>query len=1079
MTGFADRVLLLLVALIALGATGGISTAAAVSVPLGFQDTLVAGSLSQPATLAFSPDGRLFIGEKASGKIRIVENGTLLPTPFLDLTQLVPPGTALDNYFERGLLGIAFDPAFATNGFVYLYHTLCTQPSSGTCAGGASKNRVIRVHALGNVTDGAPPVVILDGIDSDAGNHNAGWIDFGPVDHALYVATGDGGSDHTKSQNLGSLSGKVLRLEADGSIPTDNPYFGSPTARGEIWAAGLRNPWRCRFRDDGRLLCADVGQDTWEELDVIFEANNYGWPTVEGPFTLAQYPSFTPPILWYGHNGADAAIMGGDFGAKTDFPGDYADSYFFGDYALGVIRRVILDATGTAVVAPAEDFATAIGKNTLTDIVAGPDGALYYTRILDGDVHRILLVTGNHSPVAVASPAVSMGNPPFTVNFDASASSDADGDPLTFTWNFGDATAAGSGVAPSHQYTQRGRYTVTLTASDGMPAPGPGTATATVIVGTPPEVSITQPLDGTSFDAGATIPLVGSASDVEDGAIDPASLTWKIVFHHSDHTHPFIDALAASPNSFDTADSGETSADVGYEIILSATDSDGMTGSASVFLVPHTVTLTFATLPPGLSMTLDGEPFQTPFDVTSVVGMLRTIGAPDTLGLTFQGWSDGGAASHVITAPANPATYIATFATAAPTALATPTVATPTLSTPTLAVTPADTGSGAASTPVRTSTPSPSRTATPTSPAATATPRPSATPSSTVPATPAPTVTPLGLTDPSAARSADACQRTIATAILGGSRSILTTLAKCTSAVQLCVQTDPDDPSCLPKARAQCLKAIGAIAGATTKIVAGVRKRCTDVTQVMDAFGLGYAGLAADCAAHGDPAADVAGLATCLARRSRCTAEHLFQLEVPRAGELLQLADVGLPADSCIVSLGGTGTGVAAADAKPLVQCATSIGKAATTYASARASTLGDCTTALFTCVQRKPAPADFTTCLTKAGATCARAADTSADDAKLRSTVETRCGESLLPFATLRAAAAANLDGVAGACAANGVADLQSLASFESCLAHQHQCLAADLVRTAVPRAAELLALVGRTLGPSDCPAEALPAAP
>jgi len=295
-------------------------------VPLGFQDTLVAGSLSQPATLAFSPDGRLFIGEKASGKIRIVENGTLLPTPFLDLTQLVPPGTALDNYSERGLLGIAFDPAFATNGFVYLYHTLCTQPSNGTCAGGASKNRVIRVHAVGNVTDGAAPVVILDGIDSDAGNHNAGWIDFGPVDHALYVATGDGGSDHTKSQNLGCLSGKVLRLETDGSIPTDNPYFGSPTARGEIWAAGLRNPWRCRFRNDGRLLCADVGQDTWEEVDVIFEANNYGWPTVEGPFTLAQFPTFTPPILWYGHNGADAAIMGGDFGAKTDFPGDYADS---------------------------------------------------------------------------------------------------------------------------------------------------------------------------------------------------------------------------------------------------------------------------------------------------------------------------------------------------------------------------------------------------------------------------------------------------------------------------------------------------------------------------------------------------------------------------------------------------------------------------------------------------------------------------------------------------------------------------------------------------------------------------------
>ncbi|HEY2387115.1 MAG TPA: PQQ-dependent sugar dehydrogenase [Candidatus Binatia bacterium] len=1044
------------------------------SVPLGFQDGIVASGLSQPAVLAFAPDGRLFIGEKASGKIRVVENGSLLPTPFLDVTQLVPPGTALDSYFERGLLGIAFDPAFATNGFVYVYHTLCKQPVSGGCASGASKNRVIRVHAVGDTADGAAPVVVLDDIDSDAGNHNAGWIDFSPVDHALYVATGDGGSDHTKSQNLASLSGKILRLEADGSVPTDNPYYGSPTARGEVWAAGFRNPWRCRFRDDGRLLCADVGQDTWEEVNVVFEADNYGWPTVEGPSTLAQFPAFTPPIYWYGHNGADAAIMGGDFGAKTAFPGDYADSYFFGDYALGVIRRVVLDATGTSVVAPAEDFATGIGANTLTEVVAGPDGALYYTRILDGDVHRIVLITGNHSPVALAAPADTMGNPPLTLNFDASGSSDADGDPLTFTWDFGDGSPHATGVAPSHQYTQRGRYTVTLTANDGMPAPGPGTATATVVVGTPPEVSITQPLDGSAFDAGTTIPLAGNATDIEDGPIDPASLVWKIVFHHSDHTHPFIDALPSSPNSFATADSGETSPDVGYQIILSATDSDGMTGSASVSIVPHTVALTFETLPPGLSTTLDGEPFETPFAVTSVVGMQRAIGVPGAPGATFQGWSDGGAASHVVVAPAQPTTWVATFATAAPTAAAsvTPVAPTPTSAAP--SASPAATGSGA---PASTASPIASPVATASATPSPTAPAPSATPTLTAVPTPIPTATTLGLADPTAARSADACQRAVAQAALGASRGVLSALARCTSAVQRCVQSTPDDPSCLPKARAQCLKATGAATAATAKMTADVQKRCTDVARMTDAHGLGFAAVAADCAAHGDPAGDVAGLARCLARRSRCAAERLLQLEVPRAGELLELADVGLPADTCLVDQGGTGTHVDAAGAKALVQCTAAVGKAAATYVGARGGALGDCATALFTCVQRKPAPADFAACLGKAGSACARAANVAADDAKLRGAIDGRCGETKVPFTTLRSAAAANLDGAAGECAANGVADVQSLALFESCVAQQHQCLAADLVGMAVPRAAELLELVGRTLGPADCPTEAPPA--
>ncbi len=1078
--------------------------------PVGFQDSVVASSLSQPAVLAFAPDGRLFIGEKASGKIRVVENGTLLPTPFLDLTQLVPAGTTLDTFSERGLLGITFDPEFATNGFVYVYHTLCKQPSGGSCASGASKNRVIRVHATGNTSDGAAPALLLDDIDSDAGNHNAGWIDFGPIDHALYIATGDGGSDHTKSQNLASLSGKILRLEADGSIPADNPYAGSATARAEIWAAGLRNPWRCRFRNDGRLVCGDVGQDTWEELDVIFETNNYGWPTTEGPFTLADFPAFTPPIYWYPHNGSSAAIMAGDFGAKTNFPGDYADSFFFGDYARGVIRRIVLDASGTAVVSPATDFATGIGGNDVTEIVAGPDGALYYTRISDGDVHRIQLVTGNHSPLAVISPSNATGAAPLMVAFDGTGSSDPDGDPLTFTWNFGDGSATGSGpIPPTHQYALRGLYTATLTVSDGKPAPGPGVATATIAVGHVPTVTITQPLDGSSFDAGMTVPLAGSAVDAEDGAIAANKLTWKIVFHHADHTHPFIDALVSSPNSFVTADSGETSVDVGYQITLSATDSDGMTGSSTVELFPNTVDLHFDTVPPGIGMTLDGQPHGTPLDVASVVGMRRTIGVSSSPGFTFQGWSDDGAATHEITAPAQATSYVATFATpvtetvtptatATSTATATPTApptetATPTPQIPTLGTvtptavmatptqiiggnatpttTPASTTTTEISaTPEPTFTPEPTPTPTaanPTPPTLTATPL--TTPAEST--TPVATATPQGLGDAAEARAADTCQRALAKSSLAFTRTTLAALGRCTSAVQRCVQSSPGEVTCIPKARASCLKATGAIATAATKMTSAASRRCTDIAQVIEPLGLGYADLAADCIAHGDPADDVAGLTGCIAKRLRCAAEGLLQLEMPRAWELLSLADVGLSADSCLTSHGGTGGHVASTDAKALVTCTASIGKAGAAFFNARAAALSGCATSLFTCVQRKPSPPDLATCLSKADAACAHATDSSDDAAALQSTIDARCSEAAIAYSTLRTVTAANLDGVTGECAAEGVTSLANLGLFEDCVAHQHECLAAELVRTAVPRAPDLLGMVDRTLAPADCP--------
>ena len=635
----------------------------------GFQDGPVA-TVSQPSVITFAPDGRLFIGEKASGRIRVYKGGVLLTQPFLDLNDFVPAGTYFDTYFERGLLGIAFDPSFAANKFVYVYYSLCKspgnppQPGSGTCS--SAKNRVVRFVANGDVVDPTSNTVLLDDIDSDAGNHNAGWLGFSPIDGYLYVSIGDGGATSSKAQSLGSLNGKLLRLNPNGSAPSDNPFVGQSGARAEIWAYGFRNPYRCRFAGDGRLFCADVGQNSWEELDVVTKGANYGWPTTEGFFDPAVYPQFTNPIHAYVHPNASAAIIGGDFGSNTAFPGNYQQSYFFADFALGRIQRALLSPSGVTIQS-VDDLSTGLGSNSVTDLVAGPDGSLYYTLYSSNEVRRITATVANRSPQAVASADVLSGQPPLTVHFSSAGSADPDGDAVSYNWNFGDGTANSSAANPTHQYTAPGSYTATLTVSDGQASPGPGIDTLNVAVGHPPVVTIDAPVDGATFRAGDTIPLSGSATDLEDGPIATAQLHWKVVFHHADHIHPFIDDLPGTAENFDTTTSGETDPDVAYEVILSATDSNGLTGTASAVIVPITSQFTVSTIPSTLSVTLDGQPYTGAVSVTGVVGLHRTLGAAasQTVGnetYLFAGWSDGGLPTHQIVTPEADTTFAASYA---------------------------------------------------------------------------------------------------------------------------------------------------------------------------------------------------------------------------------------------------------------------------------------------------------------------------------------------------------------------------------------------------------------------------------
>jgi glucose/arabinose dehydrogenase len=218
----------------------------------------------------------------------------------------------------------------------------------------------------------------------------------------------------------------VLRLESDGSAPADNPFGGQFDARPEVWALGFRNPWRCHFSSDGRLFCGDVGEATWEELDAIVKGGNYGWPDIEGD--PAPYPQgFVRPIYTYNHVGG-GSISVGAFGSDTNFPGDYKQSFFFGDYSWQWIKRVTLAADGVTVLS-VSDFESPAGG--ITDLISARRRALL-TVILAAEVHRIA-TTGSTSRPSRASATPRRGRA--ADGSSRARLSDLDGDPISVVRN--------------------------------------------------------------------------------------------------------------------------------------------------------------------------------------------------------------------------------------------------------------------------------------------------------------------------------------------------------------------------------------------------------------------------------------------------------------------------------------------------------------------------------------------------------------------------------------------------------------------------------------------------------------------
>jgi hypothetical protein len=344
-------------------------------------ETVVAGLVAPSYVTAVPGDSRLFIVELA-GRVRIFQNGILLPQPFLDLRGIVSIGG------ERGLFSLAFHPRYTETGFFFV---------SYTDANGNSRIARYRVSANPDVADASSAKAILS-VAQPYSNHNGGQIAFAP-DGMLHIALGDGGSGGDPlghGQNTTTLLGALLRIDVDTgdpyAIPPDNPFPNGANGRPEIWAWGLRNPWRFSFdRETSDLYIADVGQNDWEEINVVPAATpgiNYGWNRMEGRHCFGASncgtAGLTLPVFEYPSSGGACSVTGGYVYRGAAIP-DARGHYFFADYCEGRLRSFRV-AAGQAVDSRTWDVGrlgavTSFGEDGIGELyVVTAEGVLYRLR---------------------------------------------------------------------------------------------------------------------------------------------------------------------------------------------------------------------------------------------------------------------------------------------------------------------------------------------------------------------------------------------------------------------------------------------------------------------------------------------------------------------------------------------------------------------------------------------------------------------------------------------------------------------------------------------------------------------------
>lgn len=656
--------------------------AAGPGLPDGFSDAVVA-DVPSPTGLASTPDGRLVVVSKPGRVVVVHEDGT--SSAVLDISGRVCDGV------EQGLVGVAVDPAFETNHFVYLYYTHRVRGGCGR-NGPHPANRVGR-FVLGDDDSIARSSerILLDHIPSPDGHHIAGDLEFG-ADGYLYVSVGDGvcslvhpshcGPTNDNAQRRNLPLGKILRVTRNGRPPSTNPYAKATGARRcaspagvragngpckEIFAIGFRNPFRfARKPGTNTFYVNDVGMDTWEEVDRLKKGHNYGWNVREGhcrrdsAVDCGPAGRFTNPIHAYRH-GDCRSITGGAF-----VPGAWplAGSYLYSDFACGKIFRLTRTAEGGL---RRTTFMT--GGRGVVDLRFGPYGdqlALYYLSYYTGTVHRVTRTTGNTAPRA----DFRYTPDGLEVSFSGRASTDPDaGDSIaSWAWDFGDGESTTTTTPRvTHTYATEGPVQVALTVVDSRGLAST-TTTKTVYAGEhPPSVEITQPARNARFAVDDEVTLAAAASDPEDGALPGSAITWTVRLRHGNHFHPYLGPSSGAEitTSYPAPEDLRAARTSRLVAVAEATDSRGLVTTVRRALLPRKVTLTFATSPAGGRLVIQGKRVRAPFSAESWVGYVIPVRAPDQNingdPYVFRRWSDGGRRRHDIVSPAAPADFVARF----------------------------------------------------------------------------------------------------------------------------------------------------------------------------------------------------------------------------------------------------------------------------------------------------------------------------------------------------------------------------------------------------------------------------------
>jgi len=717
--------------------------AGAATLPNGFQETVVFQGLTRPTAVRFSPDGRIFIAEK-SGLIKVFDKlSSTTPVIFADLR------TEVDDYWDRGLLGLALHPNFPDTPYVYALYSYdlpfgggppwgdsCPNPPGATTNGCTISARLVRLTADGDVM--TKEEVLLEAWGQQFPSHSIGDLQFGP-DGALYVSGGDGASFNNvdygqygiptnplgdppvpigtaqtpptaeggalRSQSLrrsagdpAVANGAILRVDDDGHPKADNPLIASsdPIAQ-RVVAFGLRNPYRFTIRPGtGELWIGDVGWSTFEEIDrltdpVASPVKNFGWPCYEGSSVQGGYQnanldlcndlyathgSTVNPYYAYSHSGkvvtgescptGSSSISGIAFYGSGGYPSTYNGALFFGDYSRQCIWAMLPDTSGLPNKNNRVTFVD--GASTPVDLQIGPSGDLFYADLSGGTIRRIQY----RAPTAVATADVTSGAAPLLVHFDGSESVPGEpGDTISYAWDFnGDGTFTDStAVSPTHTYTQPGTFQARLQVTDNHNVSAVSDAIPITIGGDPPTVVIDTPPGSLTWKVGDPISFSGHATDSVDGTLPASAISWIVDLHHCPsncHVHTLQTFDGVKSGAFPAPDHPYPSH---LEIKMTATNSRGVSNSASVLLFPRSVSLTFQSIPTGVPLIVGSDTGVTPFAKTVIVGSLLSIGAPtpQTFGgvsYGFSSWSDGGAAVHQITAGASPATYVATYTSA-------------------------------------------------------------------------------------------------------------------------------------------------------------------------------------------------------------------------------------------------------------------------------------------------------------------------------------------------------------------------------------------------------------------------------